>query len=203
MDNNNNDKYIYGDTFFVILYTFASTVSILLFLQFLNIVIPIFISNNIIKYTYIILLLPIIDIICFYRICLSMIAFETLCISKKPIAIIGEDSVSIYEEEENGYIRIKYKSIKGIRLHVLRRHNKYVEIEVDDYDAYDIYYNPSSNILSKLINKIQQRPPHTKSKNIRLESIYHDTSSSFEEFKNSVIERANKHRRIPIYLKYW
>ena len=202
MDNNNNDKYIYVDTFSVVLYLFQNTIPIILIvLPFINILPPFLISNNIIKYAYILLLLPILDILFLCNICLYIIAFETLCISKKPVAILGKDSVSIFDVYESGYIRIKYKDIKGMRIGGWGRGCKYLEIKLDDYE---IYYIQSSNILSKLINKIQKRQPHIKDKNIRLESIHYTTSSSsFEEFKNSVIERANKHRRIPIYLKYW
>ena len=197
-NNNNNDIYIYGNTFLLFLQLLKYTIPSIFWLEILYFIPPLFISNNIIKYTYLILLMPLIDIGIIYFICNNIVAFGTLCISNKPTAILGEDSVSIFDFFENGYIRIKYKNIKGIRINRFSR-DPYIEIDVVHYE---IYYIQSSNILTKLINKINKKLCHPKNKSVRLRTIY-CTTLTFEEFKKTVIERANKHRKSSVYLNNW
>ena len=56
----------------------------------------------------------VVNFICIFALYYFIRLYRTLYIKKKPIVIIDEDSVSIYEFIRNGYVRINFKDIKNV-----------------------------------------------------------------------------------------
>lgn len=139
----------------------------------------------------IILLLPI-NILMLYIICINLINFWNLFIIRRPLAIVSEDSVSIYEGVRNGYISIKYKDIKGIELFLCLNNSLFI-IDVDNFD---FYYNQTSNILVKFGIRLKQTHLFRNTyKRLYFISIYKYISlKNFDKFEDLVIEGANKYR---------
>jgi hypothetical protein len=192
MDNNNNDKYFYGTRFNLIFNTFVDTQSAFFMAILLDIMPLILILNHTIKPILpIILLLPI-NILMLYIICINLINFWNLFIIRRPLAIVSEDSVSIYEGVRNGYISIKYKDIKGIELFLCLNNSLFI-IDVDNFD---FYYNQTSNILVKFGIRLKQTHLFRNTyKRLYFISIYKYISlKNFDKFEDLVIEGANKYR---------
>lgn len=188
----NNDKYFYGTRFNLIFNTFVDTQSAFFMAILLDIMPLILILNHTIKPILpIILLLPI-NILMLYIICINLINFWNLFIIRRPLAIVSEDSVSIYEGVRNGYISIKYKDIKGIELFLCRNNSLFI-IDVDNFD---FYYNQTSNILVKFGIRLKQTHLFRNTyKRLYFISIYKYISlKNFDKFEDLVIEGANKYR---------
>lgn len=188
----NNDKYFYGTRFNLIFNTFVDTQSAFFVAILLDIMPLILILNHTIKPILpIILLLPI-NILMLYIICINLINFWNLFIIRRPLAIVSEDSVSIYEGVRNGYISIKYKDIKGIELFLCLNNSLFI-IDVDNFD---FYYNQTSNILVKFGIRLKQMHLFRNTyKRLYFISIYKYISlKNFDKFEDLVIEGANKYR---------
>ena len=188
----NNDKYFYGTRFNLIFNTFVDTQSAFFMAILLDIMPLILILNHTIKPILpIILLLPI-NILMLYIICINLINFWNLFIIRRPLAIVSEDSVSIYEGVRNGYISIKYKDIKGIELFLCCNNSLFI-IDVDNFD---FYYNQTSNILVKFGIRLKQTHLFRNTyKRLYFISIYKYISlKNFDKFEDLVIEGANKYR---------
>lgn len=188
----NNDKYFYGTRFNLIFNTFVDTQSAFFVAILLDIMPLILILNHTIKPILpIILLLPI-NILMLYIICINLINFWNLFIIRRPLAIVSEDSVSIYEGVRNGYISIKYKDIKGIELFLCLNNSLFI-IEIDNFD---FYYNQTSNILVKFGIRLKQMHLFRNTyKRLYFISIYKYISlKNFDKFEDLVIEGANKYR---------
>ena len=188
----NNDKYFYGTRFNLIFNTFVDTQSAFFMAILLDIMPLILILNHTIKPILpIILLLPI-NILMLYIICINLINFWNLFIIRRPLAIVSEDSVSIYEGVRNGYISIKYKDIKGIELFLCLNNSLFI-IDVDNFD---FYYNQTSNILVKFGIRLKQTHLFRNTyKRLYFISIYKYISlKNFDKFEDLVIEGANKYR---------
>ena len=188
----NNDKYFYGTRFNLIFNTFVDTQSAFFMAILLDIMPLILILNHTIKPILpIILLLPI-NILMLYIICINLINFWNLFIIRRPLAIVNEDSVSIYEGVRNGYISIKYKDIKGIELFLCLNNSLFI-IDVDNFD---FYYNQTSNILVKFGIRLKQTHLFRNTyKRLYFISIYkYISSKNFHKFEYLVIECANKYR---------
>lgn len=188
----NNDKYFYGTRFNLIFNTFGDTQSAFFMAILLDIMPLILILNHTIKPILpIILLLPI-NILMLYIICINLIIFWNLFIIRRPLAIVSEDSVSIYEGVRNGYISIKYKDIKGIELFLCLNNSLFI-IDVDNFD---FYYNQTSNILVKFGIRLKQTHLFRNTyKRLYFISIYKYISlKNFDKFEDLVIEGANKYR---------
>lgn len=188
----NNDKYFYGTRFNLIFNTFVDTQSAFFMAILLDIMPLILILNHTIKPILpIILLLPI-NILMLYIICINLINFWNLFIIRRPLAIVSEDSVSIYEGVRNGYISIKYKDIKGIELFLCLNNSLFI-IDVDNFD---FYYNQTSNILVKFGIRLKQMHLFRNTyKRLYFISIYKYISlKNFDKFEDLVIEGANKYR---------
>ena len=188
----NNDKYFYGTRFNLIFNTFVDTQSAFFMAILLDIMPLILILNHTIKPILpIILLLPI-NILMLYIICINLINFWNLFIIRRPLAIVSEDSVSIYEGVRNGYISIKYKDIKGIELFLCLNNSLFI-IDVDNFD---FYYNQTSNILVKFGIRLKQTHLFRNTyKRLYFISIYkYISSKNFDKFEDLVIEGANKYR---------
>ena len=188
----NNDKYFYGTRFNLIFNTFVDTQSAFFMAILLDIMPLILILNHTIKPILpIILLLPI-NILMLYIICINLINFWNLFIIRRPLAIVNEDSVSIYEGVRNGYISIKYKDIKGIELFLCLNNSLFI-IDVDNFD---FYYNQTSNILVKFGIRLKQTHLFRNTyKRLYFISIYkYISSKNFDKFEDLVIEGANKYR---------
>lgn len=189
---NTNDKYFYGTRFNLIFNTFVDTQSAFFMAILLDIMPLILILNHTIKPILpIILLLPI-NILMLYIICINLINFWNLFIIRRPLAIVSEDSVSIYEGVRNGYISIKYKDIKGIELFLCLNNSLFI-IDVDNFD---FYYNQTSNILVKFGIRLKQTHLFRNTyKRLYFISIYKYISlKNFDKFEDLVIEGANKYR---------
>jgi hypothetical protein len=188
----NNDKYFYGTRFNLIFNIFGDTQSAFFMAILLDIMPLILILNHTIKPILpIILLLPI-NILMLYIICINLINFWNLFIIRRPLAIVSEDSVSIYEGVRNGYISIKYKDIKGIELFLCLNNSLFI-IDVDNFD---FYYNQTSNILVKFGIRLKQTHLFRNTyKRLYFISIYKYISlKNFDKFEDLVIEGANKYR---------
>ncbi len=188
----NNDKYFYGTRFNLIFNTFVDTQSAFFMAILLDIMPLILILNHTIKPILpIILLLPI-NILMLYIICINLINFWNLFIIRRPLAIVSEDSVSIYEGVRNGYISIKYKDIKGIELFLCLNNSLFI-IDVDNFD---FYYNQTSNTLVKFGIRLKQTHLFRNTyKRLYFISIYKYISlKNFDKFEDLVIEGANKYR---------
>ena len=73
--------------------------------------------------------------------------YRTLYIKKKPIVIIDEDSVNIYEFIRNGYVRINFKDIKNVWVISHRRSMTNLALNVDNYG---LYLRQAPNIFVKI-----------------------------------------------------
>ena len=80
-----------------------------------------------------------------------MVNFWDLFVIRKPLAIVREDSVSIFEGVRNSYACIKFKDIKGIK-----QFSCNTPLLLIDVDNFDFYYNQYSNIFVKFCIRLKQ-----------------------------------------------
>lgn len=188
---NENNKYFYANRWYTFSYTFHEIFSIFFFVFMFNFIPLIMAFKHTIKPIWLTLLIPI-NILLFYRFCIVLLKFWALFIMRKPLAIVSEDSVSIYEGVRNGYISIKYKDIKGIELFLCLNNSLFI-IDVDNFD---FYYNQTSNILVKFGIRLKQTHLFRNTyKRLYFISIYKYISlKNFDKFEDLVIEGANKYR---------
>ena len=145
-----------------------------------------------IKPIWLTLLIPI-NILLFYRFCIVLLKFWALFIMRKPLAIVKEDSVSIFEGVRNGYACIKFKDIKGIKVYWSAKSIGLISLDVDDFD---FYYNQISNKFVKFGIRLKQTHLFRNTyKRLYFISIYKYISlKNFDKFEDLVIEGANKYR---------
>lgn len=188
---NDNNKYFYANRWDTFSYTFHEIFSIFFFVFMFNFIPLIMAFKHTIKPIWLIFLIPI-NTLLFYRFCIVLLKFWALFIMRKPLAIVKEDSVSIFEGVRNGYISIKYKDIKGIELFLCLNNSLFI-IDVDNFD---FYYNQTSNILVKFGIRLKQTHLFRNTyKRLYFISIYKYISlKNFDKFEDLVIEGANKYR---------
>ena len=188
---NENNKYFYANRWYTFSYTFHEIFSIFFFVFMFNFIPLIMAFKHTIKPIWLTLLIPI-NILLFYRFCIVLLKFWALFIMRKPLAIVSEDSVSIFEGVRNGYACIKYKDIKGIELFLCLNNSLFI-IDVDNFD---FYYNQTSNILVKFGIRLKQTHLFRNTyKRLYFISIYKYISlKNFDKFEDLVIEGANKYR---------
>ena len=187
----NNDKYFYGKRLNIIFYFFLDTQLAIVTALLLDVVPYILIHNHAIRPILPIILLLLINIPMLYTICICLISFWNSFIIRRPLAIVSEDSVSIYEGVRNGYISIKYKDIKGIK-----QFSCNYPLLIIDVDNFDFYYNQTSNILVKFGIRLKQtKLIRNTYKQFHFTTFYKYISfKDFDEFEDLVIKGANKYR---------
>ena len=120
-----------------------------------------------------------------------MVNFWDLFVIRKPLAIVREDSVSIFEGVRNSYACIKFKDIKGIKQ--FSCNTPLLLIDVDNFDS---YYNQYSNIFVKFCIRLKQtKLIRNTYKQFHFTTFYNYISfKDFDEFEDLVIKGANKYR---------
>lgn len=110
---------------------------------------------------------------------------------RKPLAIVSEDSVSIFEGVRNSYACIKFKDIKGIK-----QFSCNTPLLLIDVDNFDFYYNQYSNIFVKFCIRLKQtKLIRNTYKQFHFTTFYNYISfKDFDEFEDLVIKGANKYR---------
>ena len=187
---NTNDKYFYGKRGYILLYTCFYTFVVVFFTYMFNTIPKIYIHNYTVRQILPILFLPI-NIFMLYITCILMVNFWDLFVIRKPLAIVREDSVSIFEGVRNGYACIKFKDIKGIK-----QFSCNTPLLLIDVDNFDFYYNQYSNIFVKFCIRLKQtKLIRNTYKQFHFTTFYNYISfKDFDDFENLVIKGANKYR---------
>jgi len=189
---NTNDKYFYGKRGYILLYTCFYTFVAVFFTYMFNTIPKIYIHNYTVRQILPILFLPI-NIFMLYITCILMVNFWDLFVIRKPLAIVREDSVSIFEGVRNSYACIKFKDIKGIKVYWSSKSIGLISLDVDDFD---FYYNQISNKFVKFGIRLKQT---TMLRNCYKRfyfvgfNDYIPAKNTFE-FEDLVIKGANKYR---------
>ncbi|MBQ2056137.1 MAG: hypothetical protein II489_07570 [Bacteroidaceae bacterium] len=189
---NDNNKYFYANRWYTFSYIFHEIFSIFFFVFMFNFIPLIMAFKHTIKPIWLTLLIPI-NILLFYRFCIVLLKFWALFIMRKPLAIVSEDSVSIFEGVRNGYACIKFKDIKGIKVYWSAKSIGLISLDVDDFD---FYYNQISNKFVKFGIRLKQT---TMLRNFYKRfyfvgfNDYIPAKNTFE-FEDLVIKGANKYR---------
>ncbi len=187
---NTNDKYFYGKRGYILLYTCFYTFVAVFFTYMFNTIPKIYIHNYTVRQILPILFLPI-NIFMLYITCILMVNFWDLFVIRKPLAIVREDSVSIFEGVRNSYACIKFKDIKGIK-----QFSCNTPLLLIDVDNFDFYYNQYSNIFVKFCIRLKQtKLIRNTYKQFHFTTFYNYISfKDFDDFENLVIKGANKYR---------